>query len=203
MNSWSRSSQALTLMMVIGGFAGIADAEIPSGWTVMGSDQRSYEIGLDRNVSYTGRSSAYIKATVESRGNTTLAQRFRADLYRGKRVRLSAYVRSLDVKGWAGLWMRIDGERPPDLTNPPMLAFDNMFNRSIKGTTDWTRYEVVLNVSEAAQRIYFGVILTGLGTVWSDNFEFGVVDASVSVTATNSQIDRLPKQPINLDFEER
>jgi hypothetical protein len=203
MTLWSSLPAALALSMVIAGLPGIARADMPSGWIATGIDLQHYEIGLDRNVSYTGRSSAYIKAVALPRGFATLMQDFWADWYRGKRVRLSVYVKSMDVEFFAGVWMRVDGDKPAGSPGPPTLAFDNMESRPIKGTTDWSRYEVVLDIPEHAAKIAFGVQLMGRGEIWSDNFEFGVVDASVPVTATNSQVERLPKQPVNLDFEER
>ncbi len=196
MNLLPSSNRVLVLPTMIAAFVGIAFAEVPSGWLVSGSDPKSYEIGLDHNVSYTGRSSAYIKEMASTNGFATLMQSFQADLYRGKRIRLSAYVKSADVKKYAGLWMRVDAK-----TNTS-VAFDNMFDRPIKGTSDWTRYEVVLDVPEEAVGISLGVNLQGPGMVWSDDFEFGVVDTSVPVTGRKIQ-RQLPKLPVNLDFEER
>ena len=74
MNLYSSLSPALAACMLITGCTGIAVAEMPSGWFVAGSDPKSYEIGLDRNVSYTGRSSAYIKEIASSRGFATPMQ---------------------------------------------------------------------------------------------------------------------------------
>lgn len=67
----------------------------------------------------------------EAKGFGTLTQWFRADEYRGKRLRMTAYVRTSGVERWAGLWMRIDGKEKTG------LAFDNMMRRPVKGTTDW------------------------------------------------------------------
>ena len=48
----------------------------------------------------------------------------------GKRVRLSGYIKTRDVsQGFAGLWLRVDGPSGP-------LAFDNMQDRGVTGTTD-------------------------------------------------------------------
>jgi hypothetical protein len=201
MNLRSSSKHIPFLTTMITGFIGVAVAEMPGGWLASGNDFKSYEIGLDHNVSYTGRSSAYIKAIAVSGGFATLMQDFSADHYHGKRVRLSAHVKSANVKNWAGLWMRVDGKR--SAAGSATLAFDNMANRPIRDTTDWTQYEVVLDVPEDALRINIGVLLHGWGTVWSDNFEFRVVDASVPVTGINSHVETWPKEPVNLDFEER
>ena len=55
--------------------------------------------------------------------------------------------------------MRVDG---PD--SGRHLAFDNMLDRPIKGTTDWTRYAVVLDVDKTAVAIAFGVLAGGEGS---------------------------------------
>jgi hypothetical protein len=92
-------------------------------------------------------------------------QEISADAYHGKRVRLSANAKASDVQGWAGLWMRVDG----DGSRP--LAFDNMGNRPIKGTTDWKRYDIVLDVAGQATDVAFGILLTGRGASTSIRFE--------------------------------
>jgi hypothetical protein len=80
---------------------------------------------------------------------------------RGMRLRLSALVKSQDVADWAGLWLRVDGQ-----ADNPALAFNGMENRPIRGTTSWTRYEVVVDVPDAAQNLAFGVLIKGTGQVW-------------------------------------
>jgi hypothetical protein len=131
-------------------------------------------------------------------------QAIRADDYLGKRVRLAAYVKSADVQLWAGLWMRVDsnGRRA--------VAFDNMNARAIKGTTGWTRYEVVLDVPEDGAQIAFGVLLAGNGRVWADTFSLTPVDASVESTDVGLSPEYaevavgigVPRRPTNLSFEE-
>ncbi|KAB2352595.1 hypothetical protein [Actinomadura rudentiformis] len=46
-----------------------------------------------------------------------------------------------------------------------MLAFDNMGDRPVRGTADWQRYEVVLDVPRAAVNVAYGVLLVGAGVV--------------------------------------
>ncbi len=82
----------------------------------------------------------------------------------GKRIVYSGFIRTQDVtEGWAGLWWRVDGEPGK------VLAFDNMQNRSVTGTTDWKRYEISLDVPANAKNINFGVLHTGGGTAWFDS----------------------------------
>jgi len=164
------------------------------GWIAAGSYPKDYDMGIDFTTVHSGKASGYMKCQVaESQGFGTLMQTFRGSEYLGKRVRLSAYVKSEQVEEWAGLWMRVDGSNKP-------LSFDNMQNRSIQGTTDWQRYEVVLDVPESSVAIAFGVLLAGKGQVWMDDFQFEVVGSEVPTT--DIPLDQhIHTSPQNLSFE--
>jgi hypothetical protein len=122
-------------------------------------------------------------------------QTFSAESFRGKRVRMSGFVSAKDVADWAGLWMRIDGPKSQ------MLGFDNMQQRAVKGTRDWQKYEIVLDVPDEASEIAFGLLLTGKGQVWMDDLKFEVVGKEVPTTGSGPQKQSSPT-PANLDFEE-
>ncbi|HKP47786.1 MAG TPA: erythromycin esterase family protein [Pyrinomonadaceae bacterium] len=86
----------------------------------------------------------------------------------GKRIRYSGYIKSENItRGFAGLWWRIDGASG-------VLAFDNMQDRGVKGTTDWKRYEIELPVAADAKNINFGAIHTGDGSAWFDGLSVEV-----------------------------
>lgn len=164
-------------------------------WFMAGSHPRDYALGIDTSTTYDGKNSGYLKAAVEEpQGFGTLMQMFKADAYRNKRMRFSAVVKSEGVDDWAGLWMRIDG---PD--RGENLGFDNMQNRPIKGTSDWQKYEVVLDVPPESVHIAFGVLLRGKGQVWLSDVHFEEVGDDVPVTAISGG-KVYPDQPGNLDF---
>jgi hypothetical protein len=105
-------------------------------------------------------------------------------------VRITGYVRSAEVASWAGLWLRVDG---PD---HKLLAFDNMQDRAVKGTTDWKQYEIVLDVADTAQGLAFGVLLAGTGQVWLNDMKFETVGTEVPTTGKPVEVPRGPQ----LDF---
>jgi hypothetical protein len=171
--------------------------QIPKGWFPAGSNPSEYEMGVDNSIFQNGHSCAYIKSKApKGKEFGTLMQTISADNFLGKRLQLSGYVKSDNVLGWSGIWMRIDGE------NNQQLGFDNMMDRTIKGTTDWEKYEIVLDIPSNSKTINYGVLLGGDGKVWIDNFKFEVVDNNVPVTNLIKE-NKLPSQPINLDFEEK
>lgn len=141
---------------------------------------RGYEIAADGEVVHGGAGSGRITAKQLPPGDKNaapLVQVLPAGPFRGKRVRLSGWLRTRDITtGWAGLWMRVDSAAKPN------IAFDNMPDRGPRGATDWKQYEVVLDVAEEASDIFFGVILAGNGTVWADDLKVEEVPKTVPVT---------------------
>lgn len=144
---------------------------------------------------HSGNYAAYLRSTDErARGFATLMQQIKSDRYRGERLRFSAFVKSKDVKGAAGLWMRIDH------SSGEVLAFDNMMNRPIKGTNEWNLFSVVLDVSVKSEVIAFRALLNGHGQICMDELSFEIVNESVPVTEQRT-VEDLSDEPVNLNFE--
>lgn len=176
----------------------LSSFDVPKSWFVAGSAPKSYNMGIESGAGQEGKNAATIQSKGEKvKGFGTLMQNCNPDKFLGKRVRLTAFVKSENVNGWAGLWLRVDQKNS---TEP--LSFDNMDDRAVKGTTEWTKYEIVLDVPASASNIAYGALLSGGGKIWFDNLTFEVVDASVPTTGENHK-NRMPlKEPGNLSFEE-
>ncbi|MGY2131095.1 hypothetical protein ACW9KT_02620 [Hymenobacter sp. HD11105] len=180
--------------LLVGAAVSLFSFDIPAGWFVAGSQPKKYEMGIDAGAGQTGKKAATIKSIeADIDGFGTLMQASSARQYLGKRVRMTGYVKSKDVKNWAGLWLRVD-----QAGSQKSLAFDNMSNRPVKGTTDWQKYEIVLDVPAQASNIAYGALLHATGQIWFDNLSFEVVDASVPVT----DLRQMSATPTNLNFEE-
>lgn len=133
----------------------------------------------------------------EPKGFRAVTQLIKADGYRGKRVRLTGYLKTRDVPGaGAGLWLRVDGPEAK------LLAMDNMRTRPLLGITDWSQHAVVLDVPESAVRLAFGMLLDGTGQVWGDDLALDVVDPK-EVPVTRAAIEPVThaERASNLDFE--
>jgi hypothetical protein len=184
----------LGVAMILGAFAAVVHANVPKGWLLAGSKPEEFESGVDAEQMYQAHASAFLKSKQTSvDGFATLMQRVTAEQYKGKRIRLSGLLKSQDVVGWAGLWMRVDQRKDA-------VAFDNMQDRSIKGTTGWRRYDVVLDVPKDATGVSFGILLAGTGEVWLSSTKFDVAGDDVPVTSLGDS--KVPKAPVNLDFTE-
>ncbi|MGW0704236.1 hypothetical protein ACWD0A_34140 [Streptomyces sp. NPDC002867] len=167
-------------------------ADLPKGWHATGGRTEDYTYGLDDQVHRSGTASAFICARPSPRDFGGLGQSFRADDFVGKRVRLSAVMRTKDVAQQAAIWLRVDARGK-------YIAFENTASesRTLSGTSGWVRREIVLDVPPEGEEIFIGAFLSGSGCVWIDSFTFEVVSDNVPLTelAEESQT-----QPVNLDF---
>ncbi|HZR67036.1 MAG TPA: hypothetical protein VFA85_17990 [Terriglobales bacterium] len=175
-------------------FSATMYAASPKGWFIAGDQPDKYDSGLDVSGMHNDHPSAYLRSkSSRINGFGTLMQEFRADHYQGRRVRFSAFVKSSEADR-AGLWMRID-------KGPESVAFDNMQSRPIKGTSDWKKYNVVLDVPQDASGIFFGILLSGSGEVWLSDARIEIVNDGVPITGGQLRSDAT--EPTNLDFEEK
>lgn len=185
----------------------------PNGWFKAGSSYSDYTVGIDTQVSQNGQKSAFIESVVDGpTGFSTLMQNCNVKDFKGKRIRMSGYIKS-QGNSTSMMWLRID-----DFGNRMTGDFDNMGDRPINGDSDWTKCEIVFDVPDSECMMNFGVILSGAGKLWFDNISFEVVGNEIGKTAWNMNEelpqegirrmleqypDGLPeKLPVNLDFEE-
>jgi hypothetical protein len=158
-----------------------AVASSPKCWQLAGDEQSCYQLDRDVVVTHAGKPSGRLMSLGDCQSYGTMVQCIEPADYAGKRVRFSAYVKALSVKEWAGLWMRVDGDGGCGTA----LAFDNMNARPIKGTKDWARYEIVLDVAKEARSVCLGLLLRGTGEVWLSGVSFEVVSAVVPTTVAD------------------
>jgi hypothetical protein len=116
---------ACTASLVLLSASGVVAGSLV-GWEKPTGNPPRYLIEADEQEQHSGRFCASISCTLcAAERPATLTQSIRADDYRGKRVRLAAYVKSADVQVWAGLWMRVDSHVRR------ATAFDNMNARLV------------------------------------------------------------------------
>jgi erythromycin esterase len=155
------------------------------GFELRGTDGRAaawgfggqgFEVVVDSQAPFAGQyslRSRWVDATPYSEASQRFAvatQPFSVSPAAGRKLHFSGYIRTENIKtGYAGLWMRVDGP------NNTVIAFDNMAQRPVRGTTPWTRYDIELPVDSGATRIYFGAIHPGDGTAWFDSLALEVV----------------------------
>jgi hypothetical protein len=99
-----------------------------------------------------------------------LMQSFNAAAYRGKTVRLTAWLRlEASAPGdRAQMWLGVDRR------NDQKGFFDDMSDRAVR-SAEWTFAEIRARIDADAASIKFGVMSIGKGRVWVDHVTFEVV----------------------------
>jgi hypothetical protein len=166
-------------VLLVTAFAAVAFGQAPPGWRLGGGGiPDHYEVSLDKQVKRSGQASAHMRSKTDQPGVKfgNLLQIILADEYRGKRVRLTGYIRTAGNEDGAWMWLRADA--------PTMSRLDNMGDRLIKHASDWRRAEIVMDVPEDAQALVFGFALFGKGEIWADDVFLEVVRKNVPTTTT-------------------
>lgn len=165
----------------------------PTEWMVRGNDGNRYLMGKLIDSNSNGKNIHTIKSVKEkTNGFGNLMKAIKSDEYLGKTIKMSCNVKSENVKKWAGLWMRVD------YYDTNVLAFDNMQPRAIRGTSDWTNYEIVLFVPNDATSLSYGVLLNETGQIWFDDVILEVVSDETPETGLTKGRER-----VSLTFEEK
>jgi RNA polymerase sigma factor (sigma-70 family) len=90
--------------------------------------------------------------------------------YRGKTVRMTAWIKTQNVSDPSGLNFRIMGDHLNEIA--PTVR------KLIRGTSDWKKYEVIADIPEETSCICSGFRLNGGGTLWLDDVQYEIVDAA-------------------------
>ena len=158
--------------------------QVPTAWVGGETQPHEFSISIDHRIVHSGRSSLLLRSIVpRPNGAVYVSQSFRAGTFRGKRVRLGAFLRPKDVTNQVFLYLTIN--RAGD-SNPTFLKAET------SGTTRWKKYELVTDVPTDADSVTIALELRGPGTVRADDFSFSSVNRFVPLTQHLA--------PANLDF---
>ena len=142
------------------GLGNIVNASVPKD-----SSLQAYKV--DSVIKETGKYSLLIDWS-KAYKDWTATNYVIKQVFKGDRIKLTGYIKTEDVTGGAGLWMRLDGE------NYKNFGFDNMQDRPIMGTTDWQEYTIELDYDEdQVKSIVVGGLISGSGKMWMDNLHRG------------------------------
>jgi hypothetical protein len=136
---------------------------VPEGW----GGGPSETLHLDRTVTHGGEAAARLEREAGSEGAfSSLTKKLDVD-FTGEWIELRGFLRTEEVTGFAGLWIRQDGESGS-------VRFDNMHDRGPTGTSAWTEYTIRQPIDPRTRKLFFGVLLTKEGKVWADDLQLTV-----------------------------
>ena len=153
-------------------------SDLPHTWFLTGNDKGEYAGGADQTVLFGGNPSGYIKSVgLNLNGYGTLASAQDATPFRGQTVRFSAFLKSVKVQNWAGLWIGVESPGLPfHAAQEPNARFNMMKHREpLIGTIDWKACNLDIVVPPDATRLLFGLVLSGRGTAYINRPSLDVV----------------------------
>lgn len=145
---------------------------LPEGWYYPTGKNGGYKASLDSVTKHGGKYALKLE-DLKKEGEFGACLYQLPAVYYGSKIKLTGYLKTENVAGFAGIMLRIDG-------NEGVLAFDNMQNNGVKGTTDWQEYTITLDYNaEQAQNIIIGAVLSGKGIVWMDDLKLYIDDKEI------------------------
>jgi C-terminal processing protease CtpA/Prc len=145
---------------------------------------------LDSETVHGGKWAVRITRTASDTGGFSGIGRSLPMEFTGSRIEMRGFIKTEDVSGFVGMWMREDGDAG-------VAAFDNMQSRQLKGTHDWAQYSILLPVNAEGRRLVFGVFVAGTGTAWVDDLELLVDGKPVWEAPKAARV----KTPLDTDHE--
>lgn len=161
--------------------------------------------GVDTELEARGIPNLAIECAPAEGGAVVINQMFRADEYRGQRVRWSAMIKTEDLIAYespgsfvpgSNLSMRID--EGLNRTSASVLVAGFSREPGFAGDTDWVFVEIVADVPLEAGSITTGFNMAGSGKAWLMEPRFEVVGPGVPVTALPRRTTREPGPDLQL-----
>jgi hypothetical protein len=185
----------------------LAQVPLPRQWSRSLFAKPPYRAGVDSTVCYESQPSLFIDGifspptpvgpgvfTAKFSVVSGVRQAIKADRYRGRKVRWSAYLRTehagsvwnddppgatrieavKDTSPGAGLYVMIDSREDT-------LLYAMTKDRLV-GTNNWTRLDMIFDVPLQSALVTIGVFLSGQGKLWATAFAFEEVSPSLPTT---------------------
>jgi hypothetical protein len=174
-------TKIFTTVFLLGIVLVVSSFDLPGAWERW-ETLNKYCIGVDRGAGLFGND----VETIQSKGAIIrgfeqrtikggISKHLQASEFLGKRVRLTAYMKTRNVRFWSSLNLDY---RAGDKN---LLYWLGDF-KAMKGTKFWKKFEIVFDVPFDTSEITYGASLSGSGQVWFDVVKIEAVDKSVPIT---------------------
>jgi hypothetical protein len=167
---------------------------LPAAWKKGGNMAGSYIMELKPNEGLNKSNAIVLQSTGKDIwGSGAILQKISAYNYLGKRIKLSAYIKTENVKNYTSLILKQENDKRTEEKNE-----DNYSEKTIQltGTFEYKKIETYLNVYNQEDNIVFGAILNGEGKIWLDDFNIEIEGNAPELKT------ELSKEPLNLEFED-
>ncbi len=170
-----------------------------SSWS-KAKDPDGYVVDVESATEPGGKPIARFMSVRPSQKNSfaSIFADFSPENYSGKKFEYTAWIKTDNVTDAAELWATAEDDND-------IIAFDDMSNRAVRGTSDWKKYSIVLSVPPTSKRLRVGFMLRGSGVARFK--EPSVTEAPADAKTTEIPfsekafvINNLDDAPRNLSF---
>jgi hypothetical protein len=155
------------------------DWQIPSAWRAEETKPHEYRVGLDSRVRHSGKSSFFLRSLVpQPNGTVFVTQIFDATRYRGKRVRLTGFIRTQKIAMQGTFGLAVLGDDGTVQGRQGVYA---------SGTSPWRQHTIVLDVSRDAKSVHLYIQMSGPARCGQTTWGFG---QSARRSRLPSELDR-------------
>lgn len=154
---------------------------IPIGWSKSGTNAEEFVVQLDREASYSGNNSTAIRSIdkdAQGNGQLTVFQFSSAADYRGKRLKVSIYLKGNIHKGQFGVWFQTFDDKQNTLER----VFTSFTETDTVST--WTESSVVIDINKNVENILYGIYVDGRGEYWMDYVTIDTVSNDTPLSGT-------------------
>lgn len=194
----------------------------PAGWTFLGSSGQRNDAGVFDVGAHGGRYCAVLVTWDTTARGAGLAQAVAADAFRGKRIRLSAWLKeNANTNRDNVLWIRVATHLGGSAWTSSALDRVAPSRENAFGLSPWQQRKVVIDVPGDATAIAFGFLIVdgpfeaesgpGPHELFADDFRLEIVGPATPRAGEQSDVideftrrlnfDAAAAAPINLDFE--
>ena len=184
----------LSLIILLSKLNGISQT-LPAAWKKGGNMAGSYSMELKPNEGM-NKSNAIVLQSIgkDVWGSGAILQIISTNNYVGKRIKLSAFIKTENVKNYTNLILKLENDRNESWNNTEKLNQEIL--TQLKGTFEYKKIEAYLNIYNQYENLIIGAELNGDGKIWLDEFNLEIVGNAPEVTSEISKV------PLNLEFED-
>lgn len=160
----------------------------PLDWKVKTGNDENYKISVDSDAKE-GKNSLLIESKEGSQEYATVQYHI-PNRYNGKKMIVTGFIKSKNVKGKAGIAYSLNRQ-------DRMLTYSAMIDNAVSGTTEWTEYQLELDLHPKAEAIVLELGLYGEGQVWYDDLKVFIDGKNIEELELNA----LPRAVTDKEFD--
>lgn len=168
---------------------------LPKAWTKSGTWAGSYSMKIKPNEGLNNSNALQIESIGKNiMGSGAVIQTISSSNYIGKRIKLSAYIKTENVNDFACLLL-CSNQNLDELWNDDEVISEDK-KTYLKGNHEYKKVESYLNVTDNFGNIVLGAMIKGEGKIWLDRFNLEIIE---NIKESGNELSKAPQ---NMEFED-